>query len=94
MDILNMMLLDFHQWCERNKLTVHTGKTVAILISNRPFVGPMRPLRFGNSFIHFTTKITCLGAEIDCKLNWKPQIEQVAKKFIGKLQFIKKMKDY
>ena len=84
-DILNMMLLDFHQWYERNKLTVHSGKTVAILISNRPFVGPMRPLRFGNSFIHFTSKITCLVVEIDCKLNWKSQIEQVAKKFRGKL---------
>ena len=84
-DILNMMLLDFHQWCVRNKLTVHTGKTDAILISNTPFVGPMRPPRFGNSFIHFTTKTTCLEVEIDCKLNWKPQIDQVAKKFSGKL---------
>ena len=74
-DILNMMLLDFHQWCERNKLTVHTGKTDAILISNTPFISPMRPLRFGNSFIHFKTKTTCLGVEIDCKLNWKPQID-------------------
>ena len=32
-DMLNMMLLDFHQWYERNKLIVHTGKTDAILIS-------------------------------------------------------------
>ena len=91
-DILNMMLLDFHQWCERNKLTAHTGKTDTILISNTPFVGRMRPLRFGNSFIHFTTETTCLGVEIDCKLNWKSQIDQVVKKFSGKLKFIKKMK--
>ena len=72
---------------ETNSLSTH-----AILISNTPFVGPMRPLRFGNSFIHFATKTTCLGVEIDCKLNWKPQIDQVAKKFSGKLKFIKKMK--
>ena len=52
----------------------------------------MRPLRFGNTFIHFTTKTTRLGVVIDCKLNWKPQIDQVAKKFSGKLKFIKKMK--
>ena len=43
-DVLNMMLLDLHQWCVRNKLTVHTGKTDTVLISNTPFVGPMRPL--------------------------------------------------
>ena len=33
-----------------------------------------------------------MGVEIECKLNWKPQIDQVAKKFSGKLKFIKKMK--
>ena len=91
-DMLNMMLLDFHQWCKRNKLTVHTGKTDAILISNTPFVGPMKPFRFGNSFIQFATKTTCLGIEIDRKLNWKPQIDQVAKKFSTKFKFIEKMK--
>ena len=89
---INRILLDLHQWCERNKLTVHTGKTDTILISNTPFIGPMRPLRFGNTFIHITTKTTCLGVVIECKLNWKPQIDQVPKKFGGKLKFIKKMK--
>ena len=43
-DMLNVMLNDFSHWCERNRLTVHTGKTEAMLISVKPFVGPMRPL--------------------------------------------------
>ena len=30
---------------------------------------------FGNSYIYFTTKSTCLGVEIDYKLNRKPQVK-------------------
>ena len=53
----------------------------------------MRPLRFGLSFIKFTTKTTCLGIKIDNKLTWKPQIDSVAGKFSGKLKFLKIMKN-
>ena len=71
-DALNHILNDFRVWCCKNHLTVHTGITEAMLISSHAFVGPLRPLMFGNSYIHFTTKSTCLGVEIDYKLNWKP----------------------
>ena len=47
---------------------------------------------FGNSYIHFTTKSTCLGVEIDYKLNWKPQVKALHTKFGGKLKFLKKFK--
>lgn len=50
-DALNIILNDFKVWCFKNHLTVHTGKTVAMLISSHAFVGPMRPLLFGNSYI-------------------------------------------
>ena len=43
-DALNHVLNDFRVWCCKNHLTVHTGKTVAMLISNHTFVGPLRPL--------------------------------------------------
>ena len=91
-DMLNIILKDFEAWCNLNHLTVHTGKTEAMLISTQPFIGPMRPLLFGNNFISFTTKTTCLGVIIDQKLNWKPQIDKLHTKFAGKLKFLKKMK--
>lgn len=91
-DALNLILNDFKVWCCKNHLTVHTGKTVAMLISSQVFVGPMRPLMFGNSHIYFTTKSTCLGVEIDYKLNWKPQVKALHYKFGGKLKFLKKLK--
>ena len=54
-DALNCILNDFKVWCFKNHLTVHTRKTEAMLISSHAFVGPLRPLMFGNSYIHFTT---------------------------------------
>ena len=69
-------------WFCRNHLTVHTGKTVAKPISSHAIVGPLiRPLMFGNSYIHFSTKCTCLGVEIDYKLVWKPQVQVLHTKF-------------
>jgi len=62
-DALNHILNNFRVWCCRNHLTVHTGKTVAILISNHALVAPLRLLMFGNSYIHFTTNPTYLGVE-------------------------------
>ena len=91
-DALNIILNDFKVWCFKNHLTVHTGKTVTMLISSHAFVGPMRPLLFGNSYIYFTTNSTCLGVEIDYKLNWKPQVKALHTKFGGKLKFLKKFK--
>ena len=89
---LNLILNDFKVWCYENHLTVHTGKTVAMLIFSHAFVGPMRPLMFGDSYIYFNTKSTCLGVEIDYKLNWKPQVKALHIKFGGKLKFLKKFK--
>ena len=76
-------------WC-RKRLTVR--KTEAVLISARPFTGPMRPLRFYCSFINFTTKSTCLGIVTDNKLSWIPQINALHKKFDGKRKILKRVK--
>ena len=53
-DALNLILNDFKVWCCKNHLTVHTGKTVAMLITCHAFVGPMRPLMLGDSYIYLT----------------------------------------
>ena len=88
-DALNIIVNDVKVWCCKNHLTVHTGKTVAIVISSHAFIGPMRPLLFGNSYIITSyTNSTCLGVEIDYKLNWKPQVKALHTKFGGKLKFL------
>ena len=91
-DTLNSILKDLYAWCGSNKMTIHTGKTEGMIISSSPFVGPLRPLYFGNSVISFTTKSTALGITIDDKLSWKPQVEAMCKKFSSKLKFLKRLK--
>ena len=45
---LNSIAQDIHRWCTENKLTVHLDKTEAMFIAHRPFIGPLRPIQFGN----------------------------------------------
>ena len=37
------------KWCTRNKMSVHPRKSKAIIIRKVPFIGPLRPIYFGNS---------------------------------------------
>ena len=68
-DTLNSILKDLYAWCSSNKMIIHIGKTEGMIISSSPFVGPLRPLYFGNLVTFFTTKSTALGIMIDNKLS-------------------------
>ena len=89
---LNVMLQAFYVWCQRNQLTVHTGKTAAMYISCSPFIGPLRKIKFGEDTIEFKQDSKCLGVVIDNRLSWKPQVEAVCKKFLGKFRFLRRLK--
>jgi hypothetical protein len=69
---LNSILNQIHQWCLKNRLTVHPGKTEAMLIMNKPFTGPLQQLKYGPNDVKFVTSTTCLGIEIDNRLTWSP----------------------
>ena len=47
MDKLNQLVNEIHQWCSKNKLTAHLGKTEVMIIAQRPFNGPAKPINFG-----------------------------------------------
>ena len=91
-DALNSILLKFYNWCQQNKLTVHAGKTEAMLISGTPFIGPMREIKFGESTIQFKEQSKCLGVLIDNKLSWRPQVDAVRKQYAAKLKQLKCLK--
>ena len=44
-DSLNRIASGLSQWCIENKLTVNTHKTEAMLITAKPFLGPLRKPR-------------------------------------------------
>lgn len=81
LDTLNSIMDEIHIWCIRNKLTVHPGKFEAMFMMRSPFIGPMRPILYGDDHIKIIQESTCLGLQIDSRLDWKPQVQNVCKVF-------------
>ena len=55
---------ELYEWCIRNQLTVHTGKTDAMILKANGFIGPLRPITFGNAMIKYVTNSTCLDIRV------------------------------
>lgn len=52
-DIIHALTLkDLRVWCCKNNLTVHTGKTMAMLISSHAFIGPLLKTTYVGKFLH------------------------------------------
>ena len=85
-DKLNKATSELCEWCMRNQLTVRTGKTEAMILKANGFIGPLRPIMFGNAVIKYATNSTCLGIVIDNRLTWTKQHEKVMKSFSAKLK--------
>ena len=45
-DMLNKVMAQVYDWCMKNKLTVHPGKSEAMIMMKMPFTGPLRPLKY------------------------------------------------
>ena len=74
----------------RNQLTVDTGKTEAMILKANGFIGPLRPIMFGNAMIKYVTNSTCLGSVIDNRLTWTKHHEKVMKSFSAKVKELKR----
>ena len=91
-DMMNEAAKELFNWCKKNQLTVHTGKTEAMIISHRDFTGPLRPVWFGTSIISYVTHSTCLGTTIDNKLSWNKQLSKVTTSFNSKLKELRRLR--
>ena len=67
-DNLNMIGKQVNDWCQENQLTIHTGKSEVLIITNRDFIGPLRPVRIGNEIIQYVKTTSLLGIEVDNRL--------------------------
>ena len=67
-DNLNASAKELFQWCNKNQLTVHAGKTEAMILSPKQFIGPLRPILYGTSIINYVKHSKSLGIIIDDKL--------------------------
>ena len=63
---LNKALEELYTWCLNNRLTPHPVKCETFLVSRSSFVGPIAPVRIGDSFVN---KSRLLGTVVDNKLS-------------------------
>ena len=52
-----------------------TGKSEAMILTHKPFSGPLKPVMLGNKVLDFVTETKCLGIIIDNQLSWLSHIE-------------------
>jgi hypothetical protein len=76
---------EIYEWCRKNKITAHIGKTEAMILSQQHFYGPVKPICFGDEQIKLVTTTQSLGVTIDNRLTWKEQHKKVIKSFSAKL---------
>ena len=91
-DGLNRALSEIYNWCRNNKLTMHAGKTEAMIISSRTFCGPLKPIKLGDKIVNFVSETRCLGVTIDSKLSWNNHSEHLCKSFGKKVKQIRRFK--
>ena len=91
-DQLNDAARELYEWCRKNQLTVHTGKTEAMIISHKNFTGPLSPIWFGTSIIKYVTQSTSLGITIDNKLSWDKQLTKITTSFNTKLKQLRRFR--
>ncbi len=91
-DALNETGKQISTWCSKNKLTIHTGKSEIMLLTNRNLVGPLRPVNINEEEIKYVKTATCLGIVIDNHLRWDAQVKRVSKSFAAKVSQLKRMR--
>ncbi|KAK2550083.1 hypothetical protein P5673_029269 [Acropora cervicornis] len=80
-----------YMWSQRNRLSIHNGKSEAMLLSTKPLIGPLQELRYEENRIDFVNSTCCLGIEIDNKLSWSPHIDKLCKSYRKKLGALRRM---
>ena len=88
---IQRILNEVYSWCSLNRLSIHYGKTEAMIVSRRPFTGPMQSLTCGNAVIEYKSKSDCLGLRLENRLSWDSQIKKICLSFNGKSKALKKI---
>ena len=91
-DSLNRIASELYQWCIKNKLTVNTDKTEAMLITAKPFVAPLGKPSFRKDNIRFVNVSRSLGVYSDSQLKWDKQDNMVVKLYSAKLSQLKRLR--
>ena len=88
---LNLIFKQIYMYSQRNRLSIHNGKSEAMLLSTKPLIGPLQELRYEENRIDFVNSTCCLGIEIDNKVSWSPHIDKLRKSYRKKLGALRRM---
>ena len=91
-DALNETGKQIFTWCCENKLTIHTGKSEVMLLTNRNVIGPLIPVSINDQENKYMKTASCLGIVIDNHLRWDAQAQRVSKSFAAKVCQLKRMR--
>ena len=88
---LNILASDIQKWCKANKLTIHSEKTEFLIMTPRPFHGPLNMVSVNGVYARSMTESKSLGITIANCLSWTKQIKSVQKSFCSKLSLIRRI---
>ena len=88
---LNHLFHEIDSWCHLNKLTLHAGKWVVMIIQKHRFVGPLLPVKCGNMELEYTNKTKIIGVTVDKRLMWREHVDKVHNSFSSQIRVLKKM---
>ena len=83
---LNILANKIADWCDENCLTIHTGKTEALIITDKCFTGPLNQIEIEGQGIQAVKESKALGVFTDQKLSRKKQVTTVHKSFNTKMK--------
>eukprot|EP00112_Aurelia_sp_Birch-Aquarium-sp1_P014347 Seg309.5 transcript_id=Seg309.5/GoldUCD/mRNA.D3Y31 product="RNA-directed DNA polymerase from mobile element jockey" protein_id=Seg309.5/GoldUCD/D3Y31 len=86
------MIMEINNWRLKHRLTIHFGKTKALILNRHKFIGPLNEPKINNQTIDHSSQVDCLGVTLDPKLSWAPQISEVSKSFNAKVKKLKSMR--
>ena len=76
-ELLHILFDELNEWCNINRLMIHTRKSEAMIIQQHPFIGPLLPVKCGDKIIKYTSCTELLGIILDHKLSWNLQVRKV-----------------
>ena len=83
---LNKVLDELRLWSLRSKLSIHSIKTEAMILTKQGFIGSAPPILFGDMYVNVVDHTTCLSLTIDNCLSWSKHICHIKKLFSQKVR--------
>ena len=88
---LQVILDQLQPWCQKNRLIFHEGKCDAVFLDTRAFIGPLKPLVWGDKTIEYRSFSVCLGIAIDERLSWANHVKSVSTSYSSKVKMLRRI---